>query len=53
MQNISIHRYTYPKKVGYQGWIEPKDKSWIIFIRLDGDVKAYLNRDKKTGAVLF
>ena len=52
MPNIKIGRYKDPKSVGFQGWVEPKDKSWIAFIGLDGAPTVYLNRDPKTGATL-
>lgn len=38
--------------VHWQGWIEPSDKSWIAFIKVDGTPVFFLNRDPKTGAVL-
>jgi hypothetical protein len=31
MQNIHVGRYKTPG-TGYQGWIEPEDKSWLVFI---------------------
>lgn len=52
MDNITVGRYSNPKKTGWLGWIEPKDKSWIAFIDLDNNPKVYLSRDPKTGAVL-
>jgi len=36
----------------WQGWIEPEDRSWILFIRKDGTPFLFPNRNKKTGAVL-
>ncbi len=36
----------------WQGWIEPEDKSWIMFIDAVGSPTVYLNRDPVTGAVL-
>jgi hypothetical protein len=51
MQPIKVHRYTDPKGVGWAGWIEPEDKSWIAFIGLDGVPRFFLNRDPETGAI--
>ena len=52
MGNITVGRYEHPQECGWQGWIEPDDKTWIMFVRLDGQPVAYLNRDPDTGAVL-
>ncbi len=51
MSNIHVGRYKYPKSVGYAGWIEPEDMSWIAFIDLKGIPTFYLDRNPKTGAV--
>lgn len=51
MQNIVVGRYSQPQRVGWQGWIEPSDKSWIAFIDLEGKPLFYLSRDPDTGAV--
>ena len=52
MGNIKVGRYEEPEKVGgWQGWIEPEDKSWIAFIREDGVPIVFLNRDPQTGAI--
>lgn len=51
MGNIEVGRYDHPESVGYAGWIEPDDKSWIAFIRVDGTPQFFLNRDE-TGAVI-
>ena len=37
MQNIHVKRYSNPEAVGFQGSIEPEDRSWIVFIRNDGE----------------
>ncbi|MHB0976908.1 MAG: hypothetical protein ACYC1U_06910 [Candidatus Aquicultorales bacterium] len=50
MGNIRVGRYEHP--CGWQGWIEPDDRSWIAFIRDDGTPVFYLNRDPETGAVI-
>lgn len=52
MQNICITRYKHPKSVGWAGYIEPEDKSWVMYIGLDGRPLVFLNRDPETGAVL-
>jgi hypothetical protein len=51
MKNIIVTRYKNPDKVGWLGYMEPKDKSWIMFVDRDNNPKIYLERDKKTGAV--
>lgn len=52
MQNINVHRYQNPKATGWAGYIEPGDKSWIMYVALDGKPLVYLHRDLETGAVL-
>lgn len=59
MQNIKVGRYSKQTindvpGVGnfWQGWIEPEDKSWIMFVAMDGTPTVFLNRDPMTGAVL-
>jgi hypothetical protein len=32
MQNIHVKRYESSQGTGYQGCIEPEDRSWIVFI---------------------
>ena len=51
MQNIIVRRYT-DRSHGWQGWIEPEDKSWIAFIDAEGRPLFFLDRDPDTGAVL-
>ena len=36
----------------YLGWVEPEDRSWIVFVRDDHAPEVYLDRDPATGAVL-
>ena len=64
MQNISVERYekASPKERAswgkgvdepadsWQGYIEPEDKSWILFIDIKGRPVLYPTRSK-TGAV--
>jgi hypothetical protein len=52
MQDISVRRYPNPTEIGYAGWIEPRDKSWIAFVDLAGKPTFFLNRDPMTGGVL-
>ena len=53
MQNIRVHRYGDPRTREYwQGYVEPDDLSWIVFVAADGGVMVFLNRDPETGAVL-
>jgi len=52
MQNISVHRYENSEDTGWQGYIEPDDLSWIIFVDLTGKVYLFDKRDPITGAVL-
>ena len=52
MQNITVHRYPQPQAVGYAGWLEPTDRSWIAFIDLKGQPTFFLDRDPVTGACL-
>lgn len=51
MSNITVGRYSDPKGVGWQGWIEPEDKTWIMFVDLEGRPLVFLDRDPETGAV--
>jgi len=53
MQNIIVGRYTHPTTRKYwQGWIEPEDRSWIMFVEADGRPVVYLDREA-SGAVYF
>lgn len=51
MGNITVGRYSDPESVGYQGWLEPADRTWIAFIKNDGIPVFFLGRDLETGAV--
>ncbi len=54
MCNIKVGRYTHPSaREFWQGWIEPEDNSWIIFINAQGNPVVFLDRDPETGAVLY
>lgn len=53
MCNIKVGRYSNPEtRKSWQGWIEPEDLSWIMFINANGQPTVYMNRDPNTGAVL-
>lgn len=45
MLNIIVGRYPDPVAVGWSGWIEPSDRSWIAFIGLDGVPRVFLERE--------
>ena len=52
MQNIIVGRYSSDSALEHwQGWIEPEDVSWIMFISAEGAPLVFLNRDPVTGAV--
>lgn len=61
MTNIVVGRYGPNEghlmedgtiKREWDGWIEPEDKTWIAFIRVDGSPVFFLNRDPETGGIL-
>ncbi len=43
MQNIHVTRYEDPAAVGYQGCISSEDRSWLLFIELDGKPSLFLS----------
>jgi hypothetical protein len=61
MQNITVGRYS-PNSGNVEpdgslhrewaGWIEPEDRSWIMFVRVDGTPLVFLDRDPVTGGVI-
>ncbi len=52
MQNIKVHRYANKElQKSWQGYVEPDDLSWIIFIDNEGHATLYDKRDSITGAV--
>ena len=52
MGNIKVGRYSNPEtRKFWQGWIEPEDLSWIMFIDVAGKPTVFLDRDPITGAV--
>lgn len=61
MQNIIIGRYSPEEgtvlpdgsiRQDWQGWIEPEDRTWIMFVAADVRPVVYLNRDPETGGVI-
>lgn len=36
----------------FEGWIEPDNKKWVLFLTTEGDPVLFTNRDPDTGAVL-
>lgn len=50
MDTILIKRYD-PNVAGYQGTIEPKDRSWIIYIGADGVPLFYPHRAPDGGVL--
>jgi len=53
MSNVKVGRYSDLELLKvWQGWIEPEDLSWIMFIGADGSPCVFLNRDPQTGAVV-
>ena len=49
---IIIGDYQHPDtRKFWRGWIEPEDRSWIVFIAADGHPVFYPHRDPKTGAI--
>jgi len=52
MGNIKVGRYDNPSAVGWSGWIEDEERTWIAFIGLDGRPVFFLHRDPSTGGVI-
>jgi hypothetical protein len=50
VQNVVVGRYDHPEAVGFLGWVEPEDRSWVVFVALDGKPVLFAERDS-TGAV--
>jgi|HubBroStandDraft_2_1064218.scaffolds.fasta_scaffold406293_2 hypothetical protein len=65
MSNICIGRYpvptesdraSVPEGVGFpadrwESYIEPEDRSWILFVGVDGDVAFWPHRDANGGVI--
>ena len=52
MPKINVGRYEQPSDTGFDGYIEPEDRTWILFIKTDGTPMFYPKRDPITGACL-
>ena len=52
MQNIHVKRYKTPNG-SWDGWIEPADGSWILFIATEGSPSLYerVERETESGRV--
>ncbi len=52
MLGITVHQYSDPAtREVWKGWIEPDDKSWILFVASDGSPVLFTDRDPVTGAI--
>ncbi len=52
IDRLKIGRYSNPENIGYSGYLQPKDLSWIIYFGLDGrPTHYYPERDKDGGVV--
>jgi len=49
MPKLKIGRYSGDPN--YDGYVEPADRQWILFIRRDGTPELHTNRDPKTGVL--
>lgn len=57
--NICIGRYEpvrHPELQGrahaaWEGWVEPEDRSWIIFFDTEGNPTVWLHRDENGGVI--
>lgn len=52
MQDIKVTRYEGQLTQHWQGYIEPEDRSWIVFVDGTGKPVLFDQRDPETGAVL-
>lgn len=52
MPRIKIRRYNSELQDHWLGWIEPEDKSWILFIDAEEKPVFFGKRDPETGAVI-
>lgn len=52
MQNIVVGRYEDNDSNVYEGWIEPEDRTWIMYVKADHTVEVFIHRDSETGAIL-
>lgn len=52
MEDIKIGRYSNPDDLGYTGYIEPVDRSWVIFLDATGTPSVYWPERDEEGAVV-
>jgi hypothetical protein len=53
MQNLTVGRYIEPSVMtSYKGWIEPEDRSWIIFLDAEGMPVMYWRERGDDGSVI-
>jgi hypothetical protein len=53
MSNITIGRYDHESITKeYAGWVEPADKSWIIYTDADGTPTLFFAAREADGAVI-
>jgi hypothetical protein len=50
LDKITIKRYD-PHAAGYQGYIEPADRSWILYIGVDGSPLFFPHRAPDGGVL--
>lgn len=48
MQNIHVSRYT-DASAGWQGSIEPEDRSWVVFVKEDGSPQLWFRVETVDG----
>ena len=44
MQNIHVNRYQQPA-AGFDGTIEPEDRSWILWVAVDGTPSLWVAKE--------
>lgn len=53
MGNVKIGRYEHESvSKEFSGWIEPEDKSWIIWLNADGKPTVYYPERDEDGGVI-
>ena len=53
MGNVKIGRYEHESITNeWSGWIEPADRSWIIYLDTDGKPAVYYPEREPSGAVI-
>lgn len=44
MPDVTVHRYDAAPVAGFIGYIEPADRSWILYVAEDGEPHFYPHR---------